>query len=55
MFSANCDGEVPLYPEPGKYRALALPVDDANLGVVIRTFGIHIPEQYSPVKKVERI
>ena len=44
---------MPLYPEPGKYRPLALPVDDPNLGVVIRTFGIHIPDQYSPDKKVE--
>ena len=53
MFLANCEGEVPFYPEPGKYRALALPVDDDNLGVVIRTFGIQIPDQYSPGKKVE--
>ena len=44
---------MPLYPEPGKYRPLALPVDDPNLGVVIRTFGIHIPDRYSPDKKVE--
>ena len=47
------DGEVPFYPELGKYRPLAIPVDDPNLGPVTRKFGIHIPEQYSPDKKVE--
>ena len=52
-YTAKCDGEVPFYPEPGKYRPLALPVDDPNLGVVIRKFGIHIPEEYKPDKKVE--
>jgi len=52
---AKCDGEVPFYPEPGKYRPLALPVDDPNLGVVIRKFGIHIPEEYSPDKKTPMI
>ena len=52
-FSANCDGEAPFYPELGKYRPLALPVDDPNLGVVIRKFGIRIPEQYSSERKVE--
>ena len=53
ILSANCGGEIPLYPEPGKYPPLAISVDDPNLGVVVRTFGIHIPEQYSPNKKVQ--
>jgi len=46
---------VPLYPELGLYRPLAIPVEDPNLGLVIRTFGIHIPEQYSPGKKTPMI
>ena len=46
---------MPFYPEPGKYRPLALTVDDPNLGLVIRKFGIHIPEQYSPNKKTPMI
>ena len=44
---ANCGGQIPEEPQPGGYQAISIPVNDANLGTVTRTFGIYIPEDYS--------
>ena len=45
---ATCgEGQIPSEPQPGRFTKVSIPVNDANLGVVQRTFGIYIPEPYS--------
>ena len=44
---ATCGVQIPLEPQPGNFAAVSIEVNDANLGVVQRSFGIYIPENYA--------
>jgi len=49
---AECGGQIPAKPQPGEYKAVSIPVNDPNLGVVQRTFGIFIPTDYDTNTKL---
>ena len=49
---AKCGGQIPAKPQPGEYKAVSIPVNDPNLGVVQRTFGIFIPTDYDTNTKL---
>ena len=49
---ATCGGQIPAEPQPGDFKAVSIQVNDSNLGVVQRTFGIYIPDNYSKDTKL---
>ena len=51
--SATCGTDGPIQPPPGSSESVTIAFSDPNLGLVERSFWIHIPAGYSSSNDVE--
>ena len=50
---AICNGDMPNQPQPGQSYSGSVLVNDPNIGMMERTFRIHLPSGYSTLNDVE--